>query len=46
MERNDQLKQICNKNRTCYYFNDIIKYKDFDFDNCLKDGKSYENISI
>ena len=34
------------KNRTCYYFNDIIKFEDFDFDNILIDEKSYENTLI
>ena len=28
---------------TCYYFNEIIKTKDFDFNNILIDKKSYEN---
>ena len=27
----NNLKEINTKNRTCYYFNDIIKIKDFDF---------------
>ena len=30
----------------CYYFDDIIKIEDFDFDNLLLDEKSYENIMI
>ena len=30
MEGNDKLKEIGIKNRTCYYFDDIIKFKDFD----------------
>ena len=30
----------------CYYFNDIIKFEDFDFDNILIDEKSPENILI
>ena len=34
------------KNSTCYYFNDIIKFEDFDFDNTLIDEKSYENTLI
>ena len=32
MESNDELKEIDIKNRTCYYFDDIIKIEDFDFD--------------
>ena len=34
------------KNRTCYYFDDIIEIKDFDFNNFLLDEKSFENILI
>ena len=30
----------------CYYFDNIIKIKDFDFDNTLLDKKSNENILI
>ena len=40
MENNDKLKQINMKNRTCYYFYDIIKLDDFDLDNILIDKKS------
>ena len=35
MESNDKLKEINNKNRTCCYFDDIIKIKDFNFDSIL-----------
>ena len=31
MESNNELKEIDIKNRTCYYFDDIIKIEDFDF---------------
>ena len=34
------------KNRTCYYFDDIIKLEDFDIDNILIDEKLQENILI
>ena len=44
MESNDELKKIKIKNYTCYYFDDIIKTEDFDFDSILIEGKSYENI--
>ena len=30
----------------CCYFDEIIKYEDFDFDSILLDEKSYENILI
>ena len=35
MESNDKLKEINikNQNRTCYYFDDIIKFVDFELDN-------------
>ena len=45
MESND-LKKVNIKNRTCYYFDDIIKLEDFDLDNILIDEKSHENILI
>ena len=37
MESNDELKEINIKNRTCYYFDDVIKIEDFDLDNVLVD---------
>ena len=40
---NNEFKKVC-MNRICYYFDDIIKTKDFDFDNTLIDEKSYKNI--
>ena len=40
------LKQLLCVSRTCYYFNDIIKFEDFDFDNILLDEKLYKNILI
>ena len=30
----------------CYYFDDIIKFEDFDLDNILLDEKQYEDILI
>ena len=41
---NNELKKVSIKNCTCYYFDDIIKIKDFDFGNNLLDQKSYKNI--
>ena len=46
MESNDKLIEIDIKNRTCYYFDDIIKIKDFDLDNILIDEKSWENTLV
>ena len=39
MKMNNELKEIDNKNRTCYYFDDIIKIADFGHDNILLDEK-------
>ena len=39
-------KKVHIKNRTCYYFDDIIKFEDFDFYNILIDEKSQENVLI
>ena len=44
MENNEFKVRI--KNRTCYYFDDIIKLEDFNLDNILIDEKSHENILI
>ena len=46
MDSNNELKEIDIKNRTCYYFDDIIKIEDFYLDNILIDEKSYENILV
>ena len=43
---NNKLKEISIKNRTCYYFDDIIKFEDFDFDTILIDEKACENILV
>ena len=39
MESKDELKETDIKNRTCYYFDDIIKDIDIDFYNILLDKK-------
>ena len=41
MESNNKLKEINIKNWTCYYFDDIMKIDDFDFDNILINQRSY-----
>ena len=46
MESNDKLKEIIIKNRTCYYFGDIIEFEDFNLDNILINEKLYENIFL
>ena len=42
---NNEFKKGRNRNHTCYYFDDLIKLEDFDFD-ILIDKKSHENILI
>ena len=39
-------KKFVLKIRTCYYFDNIIKFEDFYFDNILIDEKSHKNILI
>ena len=49
MERKDELKQTDIENRTCYYFDDIIKNKDIYSVDIVLDEKSfqtYENILV
>ena len=43
---NNEFKNVCIKNRTCYYFDDAIKFIDFDSNNILYDENSNENILI
>ena len=39
---NNEFKKVPIKNRTCYYFDDIIKLEDFDIDNILINKKSHK----
>ena len=43
---NNKIRNVCIKNRTCYYSDDITKLEDFDRNNMLMDQKSHENILI
>ena len=43
---NNEFKIFHIKNRSCYYFDDIIKLEDIDIDKVLIDEKSHENILI
>ena len=43
---NNEFKKGRIKNRTCYYFGDIIKLEDFDIDNILIDEKLHKNMLI
>ena len=36
---NNEFKKVGINSCRCYYFNDIIKFEDFDFDNSLIDEK-------
>ena len=45
MEPNE-FKEVRIKQLTCYYFDDLIKFEEFNFDNILMDEKSYENILL
>ena len=42
----EKVKQINIKNRTYYFYNDMINIKDFDARLLKTDKKSYKNISI
>ena len=44
MDSNNELKEIHIKNRTCYYFDDIIKIEDFNLLSILIDETSNTNI--
>ena len=46
MESKDELKEIDIKNRTCYYFDNVMKDIDISFSDILLDEKLYENISV
>ena len=43
---NNKFYKVHIKNRTCNYFDNIIKLEDFDIDDILIDEKSHENILI
>ena len=46
IENSDKFKEINIKNCTCYYFDEITKFKDFDLDKILIDEKSHENVLV
>ena len=39
MESQDELKEVNIKNRTCYYFDDIVRVIDIDFNDILLNEK-------
>ena len=46
IRNNNKWKETDTKIRTCYYFDDIIRIKDFDLGNIVIDGKSCKNILV
>ena len=46
MESKSEFKKINMKNRTCYYFNDIMRVIGIDFNNILFNKKLYKNLLI
>ena len=46
MESNNKLKNMDIENCTCYYFDDINKFEDFDLDNILLNKKSFKNSLV
>ena len=44
MKSREKLEEVGIKNRTCYYFDDIMWVIDIDFNNLLLDKKSYKKI--
>ena len=46
IESNDELKEINSTKRMWCYFDDIIKFEDFNLDGILIDEKSYGNILV
>ena len=44
MIESNKLKELDIENCTCYYYDDIIKIEDFDFDRVLRDDKSHKSI--
>ena len=43
---NNEFKEVCIEIRSCYYFDDMIKLEDFDFDNILINVKSHKMFLI
>ena len=46
MDSKTEFKKIFIKNRTCYYFDDIMKVEDIKVNNILLDKKSYEDTLV
>ena len=46
MIESNKLKELDIENHTCYYYDDMIKIEDFDFDRVLRDEKSHKSILV
>ena len=46
MESKNELKEIYVKNRTCYYFDEIMEARDIDSGNALLDKKKKKNFKL
>ena len=46
IKSNNKLREINIKNRTCYYFDDIINIGDYDLLNILLDENTHKNFLI
>ena len=46
MDSNDELKETVIKNRTCYYFDDIMRVIDIDFSDILLNKNQLKNTLI
>ena len=46
MESNDELKEIDIKTCTCYYFDDVMRVVDIDFDNILLGKNNIKHTKI
>ena len=46
MESTDELKEIDIKNCACYYFDDVLRLRNFGYNKILLEEKSNENILI
>ena len=46
MESKDEFKKIDNKNCTCYYFVDVMRHIDINFNDTLLEEKSHKKYVI
>ena len=46
IKKKKKLKETDIKNRTCYYFDDIMKIEELDFENILISERSFKNVLV